>query len=246
MAGVKATACGKFTKGGKFYFSPDVWEWNLPAGHACPYANACKMSSDRESGKMKKGPNMAFPCYAAMAERFPGVRDARWRNYETVKGKSCQDMLRALLAAFPEGKARLVRIHGSGDFFSQDYFDAWLGLCRAMPNVQFWAFTKSIPFWLARIDEIPDNMALTASIDGTWDSVVKERGLRFGEVFPNRAAAKSAGLPVDDDDLLPSKRGPSFAMVLRSEVGQEKKRARDKAVGSPKAGKRKAKGGRSA
>jgi hypothetical protein len=115
MAGVKATACGKFTKGGKFYFSPDVWEWNLPAGHACPYANACKMSSDRESGKMKKGPNMAFPCYAAMAERFPGVRDARWRNYETVKGKSCQDMLRALSYGFMAqgtSSVRTTSMHG--------------------------------------------------------------------------------------------------------------------------------------
>ena len=34
------------------------------------------------------------------------------------------------------------RIHDSGDFFSPEYFYAWLEVCRRMPHVHFWAPTR--------------------------------------------------------------------------------------------------------
>lgn len=77
----------KFSKGGKFYFSPDVWEFNLPAGHTCPYSHACKLKADRETGKIVKGNGVSFPCYAATCERYPSVRKARWGNFDV--GNSC-------------------------------------------------------------------------------------------------------------------------------------------------------------
>lgn len=210
----------RFTKGGDFYFSPDVWEFSLPAGHACPGALMCKAKADRKTGEITKGKEMIFPCYAATVERFPNVRDLRWKNFDTLSGKTRAEMFDILANSFPDysNPIKLVRIHGSGDFFNQDYFDAWLDFCASKPDVQFWAFTKSLPYWVSRLDRIPDNFALTASRGGRHDRLITEYNLRYAEVFETRLSAERSGLPVDEDDLIPSTQGPSFALILRTEV----------------------------
>jgi len=71
------------------YYKDKVYEFNLPAGHTCPQANECLMKANRVTGKMENGPAQRFRCYAAAAERFPAVRDARWRNLETLKSSNC-------------------------------------------------------------------------------------------------------------------------------------------------------------
>jgi len=43
----------KFQKRTTFYPFP-VYEFNLPAGWACPYARDCKIKVDRETGKFEK------------------------------------------------------------------------------------------------------------------------------------------------------------------------------------------------
>ena len=49
--------------------------------------------------------------------------------------------------------AGVVRVHDSGDFFSQEYFDAWLEVARGRPRTRFYAYTKSLPFWVARLGD---------------------------------------------------------------------------------------------
>jgi hypothetical protein len=117
-----------------FYPFP-VYEWNLPAGHTCPFAKDCKVTVDAETGKFTRT-GQVFRCYAASAERYPAVRKQRWDNFITA----CRRGI-----AIPD-KATHVRIHGSGDFYSQSYFDYWLELCKENPNVLFWAFTKSVRY----------------------------------------------------------------------------------------------------
>ena len=127
----------KFVKKKTFYNIP-VYEFNLPAGHTCPYAKDCKILVDKETGKFDTV-GKKFRCYAATSERFPAVRNSRWENFNDVKnGKPIN---------IPKD-ATHIRIHGSGDFFSQEYFDMWLEICRNNSKIKFWAFTKSIIFWI--------------------------------------------------------------------------------------------------
>lgn len=70
----------KFQLRKTFYPFP-VYEFNLPAGHSCPFASACKIKVDRNTGKFETI-GTGFRCYAASAERFPAVRAARWENFE--------------------------------------------------------------------------------------------------------------------------------------------------------------------
>jgi hypothetical protein len=186
------------------YYSTIVYEWNLPTGWTCPQARECLVKVDRETGKQENS-SVAYRCYAAAAERFPSARGSRWGNLE-----SFQD-----LHALPElpRAATAVRIHASGDFFSQGYFDAWLEFIRERPSVDFWAFTKSLPYWVERLGQIPENLAMTASVGGRQDHLIEEHGLRYALVVPTPQDAHDLGLLIDTNDDLARVRGDSFALV---------------------------------
>lgn len=144
------------------YYTGEVYEWNLPTGWSCPFAQECLVKVNPETGKFQNK-STSYRCYAAAAERFPGVRDSRWENFNLVK-QGHRPML--------PPNARHIRIHASGDFFSQAYFDMWLEIARENPSVEFWAFTKSIPYWLARLDSIPANLVLTASVGSRHNALI--------------------------------------------------------------------------
>lgn len=204
----------KFTKGNS-YLPKGTWTFNLPSGWSCPQARECLAMADRHDGKITKGKEQTYPCYSATTERYPAVRKQVWENFDTIKHRKYEEIVRALLEALPS-KATHVRIHGGGDFFSQNYFDAWLAVCRLRPNVQFWAFTKSLPFWVARKNEIPVNLSLTASYGGRSDFLIEQHNLRFALVVQSDAEASARGLPVDVNDFHAMRRGGSFALILNS------------------------------
>ena len=77
----------------------------------------------------------------------------------------------------------------------------------------FWAFTKSLRFWVNRIDNIPDNFVLTASYGGKDDHLIKEYGLKYAEVFKNKDDAICSGLPIDSNDYWAMKPCISFALI---------------------------------
>ena len=108
----------------------------------------------------------------------------------------------------------MVRIHVSGDFYSQSYFDAWCKVARARPDMTFYAYTKSLRFWVARLDEIPPNLILTASAGGRYDALILEHGLRYARVVFSEDEAVKAGLELDHDDSHAQKHGPNFALLL--------------------------------
>jgi len=207
----------KFQKKTKYY-PMTVWEFNLPAGHSCPFAKECKVKVDRITGKFENL-STTFRCYAASAERFPGVRKSRWENFEDVKaGKPI---------IIPK-KATHIRIHSSGDFFSQEYFDRWLEVCRQNPKVKFWAFTKSVPFWIARKNEIPDNLTLQASYGGLRDDLIEKHNLKFAKVFASKEKAVRAGLPIDVDDSYAMDGKTSFALLDNHKYSKKKQKEQTK------------------
>jgi hypothetical protein len=157
----------------KTYYTGEVYEWNLPTGSTCPFALECKVTVDRVTGKfdVEKG---AYRCYAASAERFPAVRNHRWANFEYVKNGG--------IPIIPKD-CKNVRIHSSGDFFNQAYFDMWLEVARNNPTIEFWAYTKSLSYWVNRIDSIPLNLILTASYGGRQDNLIQLHNLKNVKIY---------------------------------------------------------------
>jgi len=192
------------------YYKDRVYEFNLPAGHSCPQARDCLVKTDRVTGKMVSGKHQEFFCYAAKNERFPSVRDMRWKNYDAIR--NTKDIASLINDSIPTSASR-IRIHGSGDFFNQKYFDAWLKVCKKHEDILFWAFTKSVRLWVKRLDEIPGNLILQASRGGRDDYLIDEYGLKSATVYPTVEEALVSGLPIDVDDYYACTNNGSFALV---------------------------------
>jgi hypothetical protein len=178
----------KFVKNTKYY-TGTVYEWNLPTGHTCPFALECLVKVDRETGKFENKSN-AYRCYAASPERFPAVRNHRWANYEYVR-KSNKPVL-------PKD-CKAVRIHAAGDFFNQAYFDMWIEIAKENPDVEFWAYTKSLKYWVNRINQIPANLVLTASAGGRNDELIDQYKLKHVQVVKDETLAPAELVDTNDD-----------------------------------------------
>lgn len=50
---------------------------------------------------------------------------------------------RAIRAQIESCDIKTIRIHASGDFFSKEYADMWIGIVRDYPGVTFWTYTKT-------------------------------------------------------------------------------------------------------
>ncbi len=85
----------------------------------------------------------------------------------------------------------IVRIHVAGDFFSQQYLDAWYIVALRNPNILFYAYTKSLRFWVGGVTEMPTlhNFVLTASYGGRDDHMIDEFNLRYAKVVFSEAEA---------------------------------------------------------
>ena len=126
----------------------NIYTFSLPAGHSCPFANDCLSKADKLTGKLTDGPNTQFRCFAASAEAvYPNVRIARWHNFDLLKKLNSNESKDLILQSLPK-KANIIRIHVSGDFFNESYFMAWLQVAKLRPNVLFYAYTKSLIYWV--------------------------------------------------------------------------------------------------
>jgi len=200
-----------FTRVNRYIFDSNAWSWSLPSGTTCPGALLCLAKADRRTGKLWNGPEQKFRCYSAVTERFPSVRSRLWANFDAVKAKSPSEVC-DVLSCIPRN-AKRVRIHAAGDFFSQDYFDGWLMFCARNPSVRFWAFTKSLPFWVKRLGNIPTNLILQASTGGRHDELIKRHNLKYAQVVWSREEAARIGLPIDEDDYLAAYGSKPFALL---------------------------------
>lgn len=199
MSQIKFVTKGNAKLKGMFTFS-------LISGYSCPFADECLSKADLKTGKIKDGPNTKFRCFSASQEAlYTNLRKHRNDNFQALrKLKTAEAMTEALLEALPpvkkNGDGTIIRLHVAGDFFNQNYFDAWLEVARQNPKRLFYAYTKSLQYWVNRIDEIPNNFKLTASKGGKLDHLIDIFNLKYVEVVYSTQEAKDKGLEIDHDD----------------------------------------------
>lgn len=231
----------KFSQGNA-KLGKDVYTFSLLSGHACPFADKCLSKAiEQPNGKRKiqDGKNTEFRCFSASQEvMFNATYAARKHNFDALRklrsAKAMADLINTSLPA----KACKIRIHVAGDFFNQTYFDAWIRVAEVNPDRLFYAYTKSLKFWVARLDRIPANLRLTASKGGKLDHMIKDHGLRSARVVFSESEAQDLGLSIDHDDGHAMGNGGSFALLLH---GPQPKGS--KASGALVALKSKGKGG---
>ena len=78
----------------------------------------------------------------------------------------------------------VLRVHVSGDFYAQSYFDAWMIAATDNPDITFYSYTKSLPYWIKARENgtIPSNYKLVASYGGKKDALIGENGFKFAKV----------------------------------------------------------------
>jgi len=201
--------------------SAKVYSFDLLSGVKCPFAKLCRSKAVvAEDGRrsIQDGPHTEFRCFSASQEvLFTNVYNSRKSNSDAIDAAGDADSIfEGLQNALPVD-ARVVRIHVSGDFSTQEYFNAWVLLANANPEVLFYAYTKSLRFWLGRRESIPKNLVLTASRGGVDDDLIEEHGLRSAKVVFSKQEAGDLGLEIDDDDSHaadPTKADQDFALLI--------------------------------
>ena len=193
-----------------------VITFSLPSGFACPGALDCLSRANRETGKVTDGEQTVFRCFQASAEAlYPALREMVWRNFEAIRElKNDFTAIAELIETSLPMYFNVCRVHIGGDFFSQAYFDAWLEVAKRNPSRKFYAYTKSLNFWLARKNEIPANFVLTASRGGKFDNLIDENGFKCSEVVFTEAEAAAKGLEIDHDDSHAAIGEKSFALLI--------------------------------
>lgn len=198
----------------------EVYSFDLKSGDSCPFAKDCHSRARvRDDGTryIEDGPDTLFRCFSASQEvQYTNVFNLRTGNWENLRGKTTAEILDILEAAYPPD-AGIVRIHVAGDFFSEAYFLAWVEFARRHSATLFYAYTKSLPYWVRNRDIIPPNLILTASRGGRRDSMIDEYGLRESVVVFSEDEARVRGLAIDHDDshaARPDIAGQSFALLI--------------------------------
>ena len=143
---------------------------HLKAGNSKLH-NSCLISTLPTSicfgkGKQCKG------CYALKAEKlYPSVLPCRMRHLkETQSITFVTDLVQEII----KSKKTKVRIHESGDMYSQKYLDRWAAIAMALPNVRFYLFTKKEQLDWSAYDALPNTNRI--------HSVAPDGGLNYGNM----------------------------------------------------------------
>ena len=149
------TGNAKLGREGKFYKS--MFVWNLPSVATCPGASNwclenCYNADDR---------TLVFP-----VERWA----KNWWLYLNEPYKLRDRITEQLHSA---AKPCAVRIHSSGDFFSNDYVNFWGNIIDLNKDVKFWAYTRS---WIINDIRLSlENLRSFNNIElfASWDSTMR-------------------------------------------------------------------------
>ena len=191
-----------------------IYSFSLPSGYTCPGALDCRSFANKNTGKIIDGKDTKYRCFSASTESmFPSVRNQRWDNFEPLKKLDATDMVKAIREDLPKDM-NILRVHVGGDFFHQRYFDAWLAVARLNPTKTFYAYTKSIHMWVARIKTIPGNFKLNASRGGKYDNLIDEYKLKEAVVVFSLEEAEAKNLEIDHNEKHAIQNTGSFALLI--------------------------------
>lgn len=202
-----------------------LYSFSMLSGFNCPGAKDCQSFAEfnEATGKfsIRDGKYTEFRCFSASQEvRYRPVYNQRKKNQRVLiaAAKSAELAAQMILESIPDD-AEIIRVHVAGDFKTQNYFDAWLIVAEKRPDLQIYCYTKSLPFWVKRIDKVNSlaNFAITASVGGKYDELISKYNLRSATVVGSLEEAQGMGLLIDKDDAFAAeKNGKNFALLVFS------------------------------
>lgn len=196
-----------------------IWNWTLPA-------LAARLDDGRTVNTCPAAGVCALACYARSgAYNFPNVQARHKANLEYVLDDLAgwQRQMAAELA-HPRYRGGWVRVHDSGDFFSDHYLSAWLRLMHFRPQVSFYAYTKEVRRFRRLVEPSPPrNFHWVYSHGGREDHLLRPTD-RVADVFPDEAAIRAAGYHSQDSSDLLAVLGPAPVGIPANNIPQYRKR----------------------
>ena len=165
-----------------------TYAFNLPAVSTCPGAGICREY-----------------CFAsAEQKRHPSAMAHRQQSLELSKSI---EFIATITAELSKLRNRhivrntdfAIRIHASGDFYSMEYIRNWFRIMEAHPNIQFYAYTKSIAL-MKRIGYFPANFICIYSEGGNQDALIDTQIDRHARIFGSEQLALDAGYTLANED----------------------------------------------
>ena len=179
-----------------------AFNWTLPAlgvklddgrvVRTCPQAGVC-----------------ARFCYARNGTYlFPLAKTAHANNLKLILD-DLEGWKKAMLDELAHKRYRngkYVRIHDSGDFFSNEYLEAWVDIARKVEDVTFYCYTKEVSRFKEKVENNPNtpvNFRWLYSMGGLEDHLINKDTDRHAEVFSSAEALEEAGyFNQEESDIL--------------------------------------------
>lgn len=149
----------------------------------CPFAAACVKY-----------------CYAQKGNytRFPIVQELMEKKYEISKQNNFNSLMNAEIK---KKKAKYIRIHDSGDFYSVKYLQKWIQIAEYNKDVIFYAYTKSIKFFTDGL-LLPSNMKIIFSEGSKHDELINQKTHRHARIFEDLDTLNALGyIDASSNDL---------------------------------------------
>ena len=138
-------------------------------------------------------------CYAQKGNyKYPSVIKGLNNRYELSK---TDDFVPKMNATIILERPTHVRIHDSGDFYSPQYLNKWVQIAKDNTNVIFYAYTKSIKFFINGL-KLPKNMKIIFSEGSKTDNLINTSKHRHARIFKSKELLNAAGyIDASNNDL---------------------------------------------
>lgn len=146
-------------------------------------------------------------CYAQVGSyAFKASMVSHARNLQFVLDKPFDFVEKMIKEIKGKRKVHAIRIHDSGDFFNRAYFMVWKSIMEALPNVQFYAYTKMVPMFkkLQAEGNLPENFTVIYSQGGLFDHLIDTATDRHSHVFSSEEDCIAAGYVLNEEDDMPA------------------------------------------
>lgn len=140
-------------------------------------------------------------CYARKGSfRWPNAVNAYEKRFRIARSPDFESVMNAALLI---KNPHFVRVHDSGDYFSEKYMDRWFSIMRANPGIKFYSYTNSVLLMKMYDKGVPNNFDYILSTDGKQREHVDKSTDRHAVIFNTIEELESAGyVNASDNDLL--------------------------------------------
>ena len=166
-----------------------IFNFSIPAyktksgKSTCPFAGGCQKF-----------------CYAQKGNytRFPIVQELMEQKYKISK---TNNFITLMNEEIKKKKATHVRIHDSGDFYSTEYLNKWVQIANDNKEVIFYAYTKSIKFFVNGL-LLPKNLKIIFSEGSKTDNLIDVDKHRHARIFKTVEELNASGyIDASNNDL---------------------------------------------